>query len=50
MSDISKVEEKSGCDAIEGHRIRPDEAELKWKQIGVNEFTNSHEPPFSFNG
>ena len=44
--DISKVEEKFGRSAIEGHRTRPDGSDLKWKQIGVNEITESRELPF----
>jgi hypothetical protein len=44
--DISKVEAKFGRDAIEGHRTRPDGTDLKWKQIGVNEITDSRELPF----
>lgn len=44
--DISKVEEKFGRTAIEGHRTRPDGSDLKWKQIGVNEISNSQELPF----
>ena len=44
--DISKVEEKFGRSAIEGHRTRPDGTDLKWKQIGVNEITDSRELPF----
>jgi hypothetical protein len=44
--DISKVEEKFGRSAIEGHRTRPDGTILKWKQIGVNEITYSRELPF----
>jgi hypothetical protein len=44
--DISKVEEKFGRSSIEGQRTRPDGSDLKWKQIGVNEITNSRELPF----
>jgi hypothetical protein len=44
--DISKVEEKFGREAVEGHRTRPDGSDLKWKQIGVNEIADSHELPF----
>ncbi len=43
---ISKVEEKFGRTATEGHRTRPDGSDLKWKQIGVNEITDSRELPF----
>jgi hypothetical protein len=44
--DISKVEEKFGRQAVEGHRTRPDGSDLKWKQIGVTEIADSHELPF----
>ncbi len=40
---ISKFEEKFEHSAIEGHRSRPDGSDLKWKQIGVNEITDSRE-------
>jgi len=43
---ISKVEEKFGRSAIEGHRTLPDGSDLKWKQIEVNEITDSRELPF----
>ncbi len=44
--DISPIESKFGRSAIEGHRTRPDGSDLKWKQIGVNEITESRELPF----
>jgi len=44
--DISQVEEKFGREAVEGHRTRPDGSDLKWKQIGVTEISDSHELPF----
>jgi hypothetical protein len=44
--DIAKIEEKFGRNVIEGHRTRPDGTDLKWKQIGVNEITDSRELPF----
>jgi hypothetical protein len=44
--DISTIEEKFGRTATEGHRTRPDGTDLKWKQIGVNEITDSRELPF----
>jgi Glyoxalase-like domain len=44
--DISKVEEKFGRPAVEGHRTRPDGSDLKWKQIGVNEIADFRELPF----
>jgi hypothetical protein len=32
--------------AVDGHRTRPDGTDLKWKQIGVKEITDSRELPF----
>jgi len=46
IEDISLIESKFGRSAIEGHRTRPDGSDLKWKQIGVNEITESRELPF----
>ena len=44
--DIAQIEEKFGRSAIEGHRTLPDGRDLKWKQIRVNEITDSGELPF----
>jgi hypothetical protein len=44
--DISPIEEKFGRKAVDGHRTRPDGTDLKWKQIGVKEITDSRELPF----
>ena len=44
--DISPIEEKFGRKAVDGHRTRPDGTDLKWKQIGVTEITDSRELPF----
>jgi hypothetical protein len=44
--DISPIEEKFGRQAVDGHRTRPDGTDLKWKQIGVKEITDSRELPF----
>jgi len=44
--DISPIEVKFGREAVEGHRTRPDGTDLKWKQIGVKEITDSRELPF----
>jgi hypothetical protein len=44
--DISAIEEKFGRKAVDGHRTRPDGTDLKWKQIGVKEITDSRELPF----
>ena len=44
--DISSIEAKFGREAIEGHRTRPNGTDLKWKQIGVKDITESREFPF----
>jgi len=45
-NDISQIEKKFGREAIEGHRTRPNGSDLKWKQIGVKEITESRALPF----
>ena len=45
-NDLSPIETKFGRSAIEGHRIRPDNTELKWKQIGVKELMDFRQLPF----
>jgi Glyoxalase-like domain len=44
--DIAPIEKKFGREALEGHRLRPDGKDLKWKQIGVIEISESPELPF----
>ena len=44
--DISPIEAKFGRAATEGHRTRPNGTDLKWKQIGVKEISDSPEFPF----
>ena len=44
--DISPIEAKFGRAATEGHRTRPNGTDLKWKQIGVKEISDSREFPF----
>jgi hypothetical protein len=44
--DIAPIESKFGRDAVDGHRTRPNGTDLKWKQIGVKEITDSRELPF----
>lgn len=46
VEDISQIEKKFGRSAVDGHRQRPDGSDLKWKQIGVKEITESQEFPF----
>jgi hypothetical protein len=44
--DLKQIEEKFGRSAIEGHRTRPNGTDLKWKQIGVKEISDTKEFPF----
>jgi hypothetical protein len=44
--DIKPVETKFGREATEGHRTLPNGTDLKWKQIGVKDITDSREFPF----
>ncbi len=44
--DLSSIEAKFGRNAIEGHRTRPNGTDLKWKQIGVKEISDTREFPF----
>mgnify|MGYP000096933184 FL=1 len=44
--DIAPIEAKFGREAVDGHRTRPNGSDLKWKQIGVKEITDSRELPF----
>jgi len=44
--DIQPIANKFGRQPIEGHRKRPNGTDLKWKQIGVKEITDSREFPF----
>ena len=45
-TDITPIAEKFGRVPIEGHRARPDGSDLKWKQIGVKEMSETREFPF----
>ena len=44
--DIAPIEAKFGRDAVEAHRTRPNGTDLKWKQIGVQEISETREFPF----
>jgi hypothetical protein len=39
--DIAPIATKFGREATEGHRTRPNGTDLKWKQIGVKEITET---------
>ncbi len=46
VSDISKTEDRLGRLSVEGHRIRPDGVDLRWRQIGVLDLLDDPQVPF----
>jgi len=44
--DISPLEKKLGREAVEGHRMRPDGTDLRWKQLGVLNTLKDSQLPF----
>jgi hypothetical protein len=46
VDDIQAVESRMGREAKPGHRVRPDGADLCWKQIGVLDVMDDPQLPF----
>jgi hypothetical protein len=46
VSDLPAVEKRLGRKAVEGHRVRPDGYDLKWRQLGVNDLISDPQLPF----
>ncbi len=46
VSDLAAVEARLGRRAVEGHRVRPDGYDLRWKQIGVLDTMADAQLPF----
>lgn len=46
VPDISVIEERLGRSAVPGSRHRPDGAELRWQQIGINGLIADPQLPF----
>lgn len=44
--DISPLEKRLGREAVEGHRMRPDGTDLRWKQLGVLNTLEDSQLPF----
>ena len=44
--DISPLEKRLGREAVEGHRMRPDGTDLRWKQLGVLNTLEDSQIPF----
>ncbi|MFZ8910048.1 MAG: VOC family protein [Candidatus Nanopelagicales bacterium] len=46
VDDITSVEAQLGRGSVAGHRIRPDGAELRWRQIGVLDLMDDPQLPY----
>jgi hypothetical protein len=46
VDDIQPVEKRLGREAVQGNRRRPDNFDLRWKQLGVNGLINDPLLPF----
>ena len=46
VEDIAPVEARLGRPADEGHRVRPDGFDLRWKQLGVRELMEDPQLPY----
>lgn len=46
VDDISALESRLGRDSVAGHRIRPDGADLRWRQIGVLDLLDDPQLPY----
>lgn len=44
--DLDSIEQRLGRTAVEGHRVRPDGYDLKWRQVGVNDLIADPQLPF----
>ncbi|MDP4825021.1 MAG: VOC family protein [Actinomycetes bacterium] len=46
VTDIEPIEARLGRPSVEGHRIRPDGVDLRWRQIGVLDLIDDPQMPF----
>ena len=46
VADIAPVEQRLGRKAGEGHRVRPDGHELRWRQIGILDLMEDAQLPY----
>lgn len=44
--DLAPIEQRLGRSAVEGHRVRPDGYDLRWRQIGVLDLMADPQLPF----
>lgn len=46
VDDIEPVAARIGRDAVDGHRVRPDGFDLRWRQVGVLDLIQDPQLPF----
>lgn len=46
VDDIAPIEQRVGREARKGHRVRPDGADLRWRQLGVLDVMDDPQLPF----
>lgn len=46
VDDIGAAEDRLGRPAVDGHRVRPDRVDLKWRQIGVLDLMDDPQLPY----
>lgn len=46
VSDISPIETRLGRTSVEGHRVRPDGTDIRWRQIGLNDLISDPQLPY----
>jgi Glyoxalase-like domain len=46
VPDIATFEQRLGRPAAQGHRVRPDGFDLRWRQIGINDVAEDPQLPF----
>ena len=46
VDDIVPIEERLGRPSVEGRRVRPDGAELRWRQIGILDVLDDPQLPY----
>ena len=46
VQDIAAVEARLGRSAADGHRVRPDGVDIRWRQIGIKDLLDDAQLPF----
>lgn len=44
--DLAPIEQRLGRPAVDGHRVRPDGLDLRWRQVGVRDLIADPQLPF----